>query len=119
CAAPGARAAERAAEAGAHSPRGFVGAGEWLARVTGSSRAEARAAIDTAAAVESCPMTKAALVSGSLSLEQARDIVATEADCPGSECELIALTTRAGLATLRDEGRKRRLAARGVARARR
>ena len=114
CAAARARAAARAAEAGAQSTRGFVDAGEWLARVTGSSRAEARAAIDTAAAVESCPTTKAALASGSLSLEQAREIVATEAECPGSERELIALTTRAGLATLRDEGRKRRLATRDV-----
>src|SRR2546421_1395335 len=65
CAAARARAAARAVACGAHRTQGFVDAAEWLARVSGSSRGEAQAAIDTVAtAAEACPRTNEALVSG-------------------------------------------------------
>jgi hypothetical protein len=109
CAAARARAARRAAECRSHERRGFAHAADWLARAAGSSVGEARAALATASAVESCPAAESALAAGDLSLAQAREITNTEADCPGSEGELVALAGHAGLAGLRDEGRRRRL----------
>jgi len=43
----------------------------WLARVSGTTPAEARAALSTVAAVEGCPATAEALASGQVSLRQA------------------------------------------------
>lgn len=111
CAAAGARAAARAASCRAHERAGFADAADWLARVGGSSVGEARAALSTVASSESCPATTAALTAGELSLAQARVIVGTEAECPGSEADLVALAGRSSLAALVDEARKRRLRA--------
>ena len=91
CAAARARAAARAAASGAHAAHGFVDAAEWLARATGSSTTEARAAIDTAVAADACPHTKAALVTGALSLTQAMEIVRVEAECPGVGNEVLVV----------------------------
>src|SRR5205807_4230167 len=86
CGAARARAAARATACGAHRTQGFADPADWLARVSGSSRGEAQATIDTVAtAAEACPRTNEALVSGALSLAQAREIVTTEAARPGSE----------------------------------
>ena len=106
-----ARAAARAGECRAHQRRGFAEAADWLARVWGSSAGEARSALATAGALERCPQTKQALVRGELSLAQAEVIVGAEAHVPGAEAELLALAQRCDLARLKDEGRKRRLAA--------
>ena len=82
-------------------------AGSGDRRFVGCRRAELR----TAGAVGNCPGAERALRDGELSLAQAGEIVSTEADCPGSETELVELATASGLAVLRDEARKRRLAA--------
>ena len=111
CAVARIRAAARAAECRAHESRGFSDAAEWLARASGSSVGAARSALRTAAASERCPDTREAMVRGELSLTQAEVIVDTEAECPGSEAELLALSRRSDLASLMDEGRRRRLAA--------
>jgi len=111
CAAARARAALRAAECGAHEGRGFTDAAEWLARAVGSSVGEARDAMSTVAAIEACPATREALVTGELSLHQARVITRTVAECPGSESEMIEMASGSGLASLVDEGRRRRLGA--------
>lgn len=111
CAAAQARAALRAADCGAHRLRGFAGAHEWLGRLSGSPPGEARAALETAGAVERCPGTKAALVAGDLSLAQAGVIARAEEVCPGSEAALVDLAGRSDLGTLKDEARRRRLAA--------
>ena len=111
CAAARARAAVRAAECHTHQHQGFADAAEWLARMAGSTRALARAAIATAAAVEHDTPTGAALAAGELSLEQAQVIARTENECPGSENDLLELASRAPLSKLQDEGRRRRLAA--------
>ena len=111
CAAARARAAVRAAECRGHERRGFADAADWLARVAGSTRGEARSALSTTAAAEGCPVTKAALAAGELSLHQAQVITRTEARCPGSEAELVEVATRSGLAAVVDDARRRRLAA--------
>ena len=111
CAAARARAAVRAAACGGHQRRGFVDASDWLARSAGSSVGQARAAIATASAVEACPATKAALAAGALSLAQAEIITRAVAECPGTEDEMLALAARSSLSTLKDESRRRRLAA--------
>jgi len=111
CAAAEARAAARAAACRAHTERGYRDAADWLARAGGSSKGEARAALGVAGAADRCPATAQALAAGELSLRQAEIITSTEAACPGSESELVALARRSDLASLRDEGRRRRLAA--------
>ena len=110
CAATRVRLAARAADCRAHERRGFAEGSDWLARVSGSTSAEARAALATAGVLERCPETKQALVRGELSLDQAEVIAKTEADCRGAEIELLALARRSSLTALRDEARRRRLA---------
>jgi hypothetical protein len=84
---------------------------DWLARSAGSSRGQARAALGTVTALEDCPETSEAVVSGELSLAQGAEIARTEAQCPGSEGELVGLAKSASLAVLRDKARSRRLKA--------
>jgi hypothetical protein len=109
CGAARARAAARAADCRAHQEQGFADAADWLARKSGTSTGEARAAIETVKAVEDCPDTKAALVAGDVSLGQAGEIARTEAEAPGSEAELLDMAKRSGLAALKDQARKKRL----------
>ena len=111
CAAGRARAAVRAAECRSHERRGFADAADWLARVAGSTRGDAQAALATASAMDSETPTGAALAAGELSLAQARVIACAEAECSGSEGELLELARQSSLAKLQDEGRRRRLTA--------
>ncbi|MDY7104416.1 MAG: DUF222 domain-containing protein [Actinomycetota bacterium] len=83
-------------------------AAERLAKASGSSIADARAALETTATLDTCPTTRRAVASGELSLRQAHEIVRTEAERPGSEAELLAVARRSGLRTLQDRGRRRR-----------
>src|SRR5690242_7520826 len=71
CAMAKARAGARAAECRSHQREGFADAAEWLARMSGSSRSEAQAALETAAAVGADTPMGSALAAGELSLEQA------------------------------------------------
>jgi hypothetical protein len=111
CAAARARAAVRAERCGAHQRLGFTDAAEWLARTAGSSAGEARVALDTATAVETCPKTQEALVAGLISLTQAKEITRAEAERPGSEAELLGVARQASLTMLKDAARKKRLEA--------
>jgi hypothetical protein len=105
------RAAARAGEAGVHRDRGFADLSDWLARAAGSSAGSAKAALDTAAALEQQPEVKAALESGELSFAQAQELVKTEAACPGSAAGLLEIARCQSLKTLKDEARDRRLRA--------
>jgi uncharacterized protein DUF222 len=105
------RAAGRAGEAGAHRERGFADVSDWLARASGSSTSSAKAALETAAALEQQPQAKAALQAGDLSLAQARELVKTEAACPGSAAELLDVARGQSLKTLKEEARDRRVRA--------
>jgi hypothetical protein len=64
CAGARARAALRAAGCGAHRDKGFADGADWLARASGTSSVEARAAMETAKAVEDMPHTRAAMEEG-------------------------------------------------------
>ena len=109
CAATRARAAARAASTGAHRAAGYREAEAWLAQVSGTSTGVARATLDTAAALPSCPATTAALSAGELSLAQAAEIVRAEAAAPGAEAELLSVARGSSFAQLRDRARDRRL----------
>src|SRR6266576_459221 len=64
CAVARARAAARAAACGSHKAHGFSDAAEWLARASGTTAGEAKAALETGAALDDCPQTKAAALGG-------------------------------------------------------
>jgi hypothetical protein len=105
------RAAARAGAAGIHRERGFADVSDWIGRVTGSTAGSAKAALDTAAALDQQPDVKAALTTGELSVGQARELVRAEAACPGSIGELLALAKGQSLKLLKEEARDRRVRA--------
>ena len=105
------RAAARVGECGAHRERGFADLADWMARVTGSTAGSAKAALDTAAALESQPEVRAALEVGELSFEQARELVRTEAAVPGSTAGLLDVAKTESFRTLKDKARDRRVRA--------
>ncbi len=111
CAAARALAAARAVECGAHRQKGFADAADWLARTTGTSTVEAKTELETARALAEMPDTRAAVTAGELSLAQATELARTEAECPGSEAELLPVARTGSLKTLKDKSRKRRLEA--------
>src|ERR671918_2460976 len=55
CAAARVRAAARAGSCGVHKERGFADVSDWMARASGSTAGSAKAALDTAAALDSQP----------------------------------------------------------------
>jgi hypothetical protein len=105
------RAAARAGICGAHKDRGFADVSDWMARASGSTAGSAKAALDTAAALEEHPDAKAALEAGELSMAQARELVRTEAECPGSAAELLEVARQNSLKTLKEQARDRRVRA--------
>ena len=111
CVAARVRAAAQAGEAGAHRERGFADVSDWLARASGSTMGAAKAALDTAAALEQQPEVKAALEAGDLSLDQARELIKTEAACPGSANELLDVARGQSLKSLKEQARDRRVRA--------
>jgi hypothetical protein len=111
CAAARARTAARAAECGAHRRQGFVKPSDWLARATGSSTSEAERELDTAKRLDELPATREAVSNGELTLGQAHEVAETEAACPGSESEMLEKAKKESLKSLKEEGRKRRMAA--------
>ena len=105
------RAAARVAAVGSRRIHSEGDAAEWLARATGTSTGAAKSAIETAGALEKCPRTAKAVSKGKLSLEQAREITKCEEAAPGSEEELVRFAREHSLRGLKEETRKRRLAA--------
>src|SRR5581483_5316768 len=105
------RAAARAGSCGAHRERGFADVSDWVARATGSTTGSAKAALETAAALQSQPEAKAARDAGELSFAQARELVKTEAAVPGSTAGLLDVARGQSLRTLKDQARDRRLRA--------
>jgi hypothetical protein len=109
CVAARVRAAARAGACGAHRERGFADVSDWLARASGSSSGSAKAALDTAAALQAQPEVKAALEAGELSMAQAQELAKTEASCPGSAASLLGVATEQSLKTLKEQARDRRV----------
>ena len=111
CAAARVRASAWAGECGAHKERGFADVADWMARACGSTASSAKAALDTAAALTSQPEVKAALTSGELSMAQARELVRTEAECPGAIADLLGVAKTQSFKTLKKQARDRRVRA--------
>lgn len=111
CAAARARATARAVQGRAHEGRGFADGVEWAARLSGSTRGAAKAALGVVEAAGAGRGTAVgdALANGELSLEQAAVVLGAEAACAGSEGEMLALARESSLAKLHDEARRRRL----------
>ena len=113
CAAVMVRCASRATSCGVRAGAGSASGAEWLARTSGTTTGQARAALDTMASLESCPATREQLAAGELSLDQAGEIARTEAAVPGSETELLARARSVPLRQLKERARKRRARAFG------
>lgn len=99
-------AAARAVETGAHLELGFRDGASWVARQSGSTSTQARNALDTAGRLEECPDTKEALLSGEISLDQAREIVET----PSAESDLLTTARKGDLSQVREAAREHRQA---------
>ncbi|HXY91092.1 MAG TPA: DUF222 domain-containing protein [Acidimicrobiia bacterium] len=107
CETASARAAARAAACGEHTRRGRPSAAEWMAKAGGTSTAAARSALKTLEQLRERPELHAELLSGEVSLSQAREIV----DAPVEhERELAELARRSGLRPVQDAARAKRLA---------
>src|SRR5215470_6609119 len=111
CSVAAARAAKRAASCGEHRARGHADAHDWLSKLSGTTSAAARDALRTLDDLDDCPDTRAALLSGDVSLPQASEITRTEREVPGSEHELLAMARKHSLGPVREQARKRRLEA--------
>jgi hypothetical protein len=109
CTAVGVLAAARAVGEQAHRERGFSDGERWLAIQTGSTRHDARRALQTAGRLEDCPDTKQAFLAGQVSLAQASEIAGAEAETPGGEKELLEVARGGDLSEVRDHARQRRL----------
>ena len=92
-------------------PDGSPSGAQWLADQSGETVGAAKAAMETVAALEDCPATKTAVEAGEVSLAQAKEIASANLANPGVEAELLGVARSMPLSTLRDEARKKRLAA--------
>ena len=104
--------AARAAECRAYKERGYSSPATWLARTSGVSAGEAKSSLDTAVHLAECPETREALLAGEISLVQANEIARTEQEAPGSEADLLNRASTGSINGLKEECRRRRLAAR-------
>jgi hypothetical protein len=102
-------AAARAVERGAHKDEGVADPVAWVARQAGTTGAQARSALELARSLEDHPRTKAALLSGSVSVAQAKEVAQATAEALGEEDELLGLAAGRDLSALREETRNRRL----------
>jgi hypothetical protein len=106
-----ASAAETLFAARVASCDGWKGSGErsaahWLARRIGTSVAEAKAKLETAAQIEELPATAEAYRAGRLSDQQAREVVAGAAADPSAESELLGAAAEESLNELRNVSRR-------------
>lgn len=106
CAAARVLAAARATQAGIPEEAGFKDGADWIAHHTGTTSGRARDSLQTAAQLGTCPDTRAALQSGEISLDQATEIIRTEADCPGAEATLLGVARGSDLGELRQKARE-------------
>ena len=110
CTAAMSLAAARAVKEQAHRERGFTDGEGWLAVQSGSTRHDARRVLETAGRLGDCPDTRQAFLAGQVSLAQASEIAAAEADTPGGEAELLGVARGGDLSEVRDHARDRKLA---------
>ena len=96
-----AKAAKRVEDTAAHAYGSDRSAAELTERLVGVSSGEAKRAIETAAKLEALPATAAAVRAGKLSMRQTDLIVATAADDPTVERDLLQAASQ-GMVPLRD-----------------
>ena len=106
-AAPKIAKSETWARAGHRSPE------EWMARTSGSSVGQAKAAVETGKRLDQLPTTASAVKSGALSLAQAAAVAEAAAADPASESKLLETAANESLKTLRDQSRRVVLDSRG------
>ena len=124
-------AAARAVALGAHRELGVADPFAWVARQGGTTGHQAREALELVRSLEAHPRTKEALVSGAVSVAQAREIARARSagsagsagsggsegsagsggsDPPDQEQELLEVARRGDLGTLREAVRERTFA---------
>lgn len=101
-AAGGARAlyAATVALTGAHEAQGDTDPARWLAKVTGEPVGRARGALETASALEETPLLKDAVLSGEVSLEQAKVAAGAAGGDPDAEAALLEVAKEGSFAEL-------------------
>ncbi|MCZ7525190.1 MAG: HNH endonuclease [Acidimicrobiia bacterium] len=104
-------AARRVEELGLYRRSGHRSTADLIATRSGTSRVRAEEVVETAKALGSCPQTEQALVSGTVSVEQARAVTAAAAVVPEAEADLLALAGTESLRTLQERARDVRLEA--------
>ena len=97
--------AARAVDAGAHRDRGVADGAAWLATHGGTTAHAARDALKTAAELDAHPDTKAALLAGEVSIDQAGEITRALAEVPADEGALLDVARRGDLSEVRDAAR--------------
>jgi hypothetical protein len=104
-------AAARVRLAAVLQTRGDRQTAEWLGRTTGSSTAKARSELEARREIDECPATAAAVDTGRLSMAQGAEIAKAQPASASEEADLVAFAANHTMAGLREEVRRRRLAA--------
>lgn len=102
--------AARAVSLGAHAEAGVADPALWLARVQGATTGEAKGALELARRLPDHPDTKDAVLSGDVSVGQAREVAAAATEHPALERELLEEARTGDLGALRSRVRAERLA---------
>ena len=106
--------AARAAECNAYSRRPRS-AEDWFAQQNGTSRAEAKRALETAWRMKRCPVTAEAFNRGDLSMGEADAVSSAAVVDPAAEADLVAKATEShDLAAVRDASDRIKRAARSA-----
>lgn len=108
CGAASLLAARRAVQCGAHKEAGYEDPASWMARLSGTTRHQAKADMETARLLEELPATKEAALSGEVSLSQVQEITRSEKETPGAEAELLAVARDGDLSDLKDKAKEHR-----------
>jgi hypothetical protein len=101
-------AAAKVAETAAWQGEGDRTAADWLARTTGTSRAEAVKELQTGRDLQAVPEVAEAAVAGDLSVKQAEAVAGAAAKDPKAARRLLASAKKKGLRDLQDECRATR-----------
>ena len=106
--------APRVAQSETWAREGHRSPEEWMARTSGTSVGQAKAAMETGQRLEELPATASAVKSGTLSLAQAAAVAEAAAADPAAESKLLEVAGIESLKVLRDKSRKVVLDSRGT-----
>jgi hypothetical protein len=90
---------------------GYGSMAEWLAARSGTSVGQARGVVETAARLDDCPLTKAALREARISTDQAREVTRATVVDPSAERRLLESAEVDGMPGLRNKARQVQAAA--------